>query len=153
MGLPVSVVKNRLEQMNVSMELIQQLLSFEQHEQNRKVMITFLQRLLRKKGKDRHINPDSTLGFPAEGPEHNAWITSKPSLLTPHTSLFALHSSLLTPLSSHRFNGFACICGKEPPRTNERIYGAHSTVIIFRARREKQKSYDNVSSETSTQKG
>ena len=54
------MVKNRLEQMSVSTELIQQLLSFEQHEQNRKGMITFLQRLLRKKGKrnrskDRHI--------------------------------------------------------------------------------------------------
>jgi len=105
MDRPVSAVKNRLEQMNVSMELIQQLLSFEQHEQNRKGMITFLHRLLRKNGKDRHINPDSTLGIPGEGPEHNAWITSKPSLLTPHTTLFAPHPSLFTPLSSHRFNG------------------------------------------------
>ena len=92
---------------------------------------------------------DSTLGFPGEGPENNAWITSKASLFTSHTPLFALHPSLLTPLSSHRFNGKACICGKEPPRTNERFYGAHSTVIIFRATRAKQKRYDNVSSETS----
>jgi len=100
MGRPVSAVKNRLEQMNVSTELIQQLLSFEQHEQNRKGMITFLQRLLRKKGKDRRINPDSTLGLPGEGPEHNAWITSKPSLFALHTSLFAPHPSLFTPLST-----------------------------------------------------
>ena len=98
MDRPVSAVKIRLEQMNVSMELIQQLLSFEQYEQNRKGMVTFLQRLLRKKGEDRHINPDSTLGIPGEGPEHNAWITSKPSLFAPHPSLF-------TSLSSHRFNG------------------------------------------------
>ena len=65
---------------------------------------------------------DSTLGFPGEGPENNAWITSKPPLFTSHTSLFALHPSLLTPLPSHRFNGYACICGKEPPRTNAVSY-------------------------------
>ena len=60
MGRPVSAVMKRLKEINVSTELIQQLLSFEQHEQNRKCMIISLQRFLRKIGKrnrskDRHI--------------------------------------------------------------------------------------------------
>jgi len=57
MGGSVSAIKTRIQAMNVTAELVQQLLSFEEQDQKRKVMITFLERLIRKIARSRKRNP------------------------------------------------------------------------------------------------